>query len=61
MVRWAAALHIEMQRERWLQQAGELTGYQAQARLLKSRWVYGIRSAPVAVLFNGTVKAQGTW
>lgn len=61
LVRWAAALHIEMQRERWLQQAGELTGYQAQARLLKSRWVYGIRSAPVAVLFNGTVKAQETW
>ena len=61
LTRWAAALHIEMQREQWLRQGGELIGYRAQARLLKSRWVYGIRSAPVEVLFNGTVKAGATW
>jgi hypothetical protein len=60
-VRWCAALHIEMQRERWLKADGQLVGYQAQARLLKSRWVYSIRSAPVAIEFNGTVKAATTW
>ena len=60
-VRWRAALHIEMRREEWLSQAGALTGYRAQARLLKSRWVYGLRSAPVAILFNGAVRATTTW
>lgn len=61
LMRWASALHIEMQREQWLRQGGELVGYRAQARLLKSRWVYGIRSAPVEIVFNGTVKARETW
>ncbi|MBW7883357.1 MAG: hypothetical protein H3C34_12105 [Caldilineaceae bacterium] len=61
LVRWAAALHIEMQREHWLRQNGEMTGYRALARLLKSRWMYGIRSAPVEIIFNGTVRARETW
>jgi hypothetical protein len=60
-VRQAAALHIEMQRERWLRQGGVLVGYRAQARLLKSRWAHGPRSAPVELVFNGTVRAQETW
>jgi RecA/RadA recombinase len=60
-VRRAAALHIEMRRERWLRQAGEMVGYRAQARLLKSRWAYGLRSAPVELVFNGTVRARETW
>lgn len=60
-VRAAAALHIEMQRERWLRQGGVMVGYRAQARLLKSRWVYELRSAPVELVFNGTVRAQETW
>lgn len=60
-VRWCAALHVEMQRERWLRVNGQIAGYQAQARLLKSRWVYGLRSAPVTIEFNGTVKATTTW
>jgi recombination protein RecA len=60
-VRWCAALHIEMQRERWLRQGGSMVGYRSQARLLKSRWVYGIRSATVEIVFNGTVRAQETW
>jgi recombination protein RecA len=60
-VRRAAALHVEMQREQWLRRAGELAGYRAQARLLKSRWVYGIRSAPVEILFDGTPQAPGSW
>jgi len=60
-VRRMAALHIEMQRERWLRQESVLVGYRAQARLLKSRWVYGLRSVPVELVFNGTVHAQETW
>ena len=60
-VRWHAALHIEMRREQWLDYGNDLTGYRALARLLKSRWVYGLRSAPVEILFNGTVEAAGTW
>ena len=60
-VRWCAALHIEMQRERWLRQGSAMVGYRSQARLLKSRWVYGIRSATVEIVFNGTVRAQETW
>ena len=38
-----------------------MVGYRSQARLLKSRWVYGIRSATVEIVFNGTVRAQETW
>jgi hypothetical protein len=60
-VRRAAALHIEMQRERWLRQGGVVMGYRAEARLLKSRWVYGLRSAPVELVFNGSVRASETW
>lgn len=60
-VRGAAALHIEMQREQWLRQGGDFAGYRAQARLLKSRWGQGGRSAPVEIIFNGTVKACETW
>jgi len=60
-VRWCAALHIEMQREQWLRQGNAVVGYRAQARLLKSRWVYGLRSAPVEIVFNGTVQARETW
>ena len=43
-VRGFAALHVEMQWEAWLEQAGQITGYRAQARLLKSRWA---RQRPV--------------
>lgn len=60
-VRRAAALHIEMQRENWLLQNGVEVGYRAQARLLKSRWVYHLRSAPVEIVFNGSVHARETW
>lgn len=60
-VRWAAALHVEMQREQWLRKNGALVGYRAQARLLKSRWVYGIRSAPVEIVFNGVVRSRESW
>lgn len=60
-VRGSAALHIEMRREQWLRQEGVLTGYRARAQLLKSRWAHGTASAPVELVFNGTVRAQETW
>ena len=60
-VRWAAALHVDIQREQWLRQNGALVGYRAQARLLKSRWVYGIRRAPVEIVFNGVVRSRESW
>lgn len=60
-VRQAAALHIEMQRERWLRREGELVGYRAQAHVLKSRWTQGGRSVPIEIVFNGVVKARQTW
>ena len=60
-VRQAAALHIEMQREQWLQRGGELVGYRAQAHVLKRRGNAGERRAMVEIVFNGTVKARETW
>ena len=60
-VRWSSALHLEMRREQWLHKNGALVGYRAQARLLKSRWVYGIRSAPVEIVFNGVVRRRESW
>ena len=60
-VRQRAAIHIEMQRERWLLQTGELVGYQARACVRKSRWAHGQPTATVAIHFNGAVTAQTTW
>jgi hypothetical protein len=52
-VRQAAALHIELQWEQWLAYPdGELCGYGAKARLLKSRWTRAGRSAAVEIVFE---------
>lgn len=60
-VRRAAALHIELKRERWLQTDGRLIGYRAMATVLRSRWAAHQRKAPVVIEFNGTVRARETW
>jgi hypothetical protein len=60
-LRQAAALHIELQRERWVRRDGVLVGYEAQARVVRSLWRGGAPSAPVAIVFNGTVQARATW
>lgn len=61
-IRHFAALHLEMQLEQWLTRPdGELCGYQARAKLHKSRWATPGRTAALAVEFNGTVKARPTW
>jgi hypothetical protein len=61
-IRQFAALHIELQWEQWLARPdGELSGYRAQAKLLKSRWTRVGRSVPVEIVFNGVIKARPTW
>lgn len=61
VVRRQAALHIEMRREQWLYQAGLLVGYRATAHVHKSHWRHDKPQTPIAIHFNGTVKAQATW
>ena len=62
VARGYASLHVELRRERWLLGAdGALTGYAAQARLLKSRWTNRRAAASVEFHFNGTIKARETW
>ncbi len=60
-IRQTAQLHLELRREQWLTQSRQLTGYQATATILKSRWARSGRSAPIQIIFNGTVKATSTW
>ena len=61
VIRRHAALHLTFQQERWVQKAKGLAGYQAQARLLKSRWAQTGATAAIRITFNGTVRAQATW
>lgn len=56
-----AAMHIALRRERWLQRKGRISGYEAEATLVKSRWAVSGRAARIAITFNGTVRAQNTW
>jgi recombination protein RecA len=60
-VRGAAALHVELQRERWLRREGQLVGYSARAKVLRSRWRSDAPQASIEIVFNGTVRAQQTW
>lgn len=61
-VRRFVALHLEMSLERWLTHPdGHLTGYTAQATLLKSRWARPGRTASVDIVFNGVIKARSSW
>ena len=60
-IRPQALLHIELRRERWLTDDGELKGYQVQAHLHRSRWAPSGRTAQLGIHFNGTVKAASTW
>ncbi len=60
-VRHYASLHVEFERERWIESAGELTGYRVKARLLKSRSQRQGESASFSISFNETVRARETW
>ncbi|MEZ4677305.1 MAG: hypothetical protein R2932_24115 [Caldilineaceae bacterium] len=56
-----AALHVALRRERWLEGEGRITGYEAEALLLKSRWAESGATARIAITFNGTVRARTSW
>lgn len=56
-----AALHIDLQRERWLYREGELIGYAARVQLLRSLWRRGAPSTTIAIEFNGVVRARAVW
>ena len=56
-----AALHIALRRERWIYGNGQITGYEAEAALLRSRWAASGRTTRIAITFNGVVRAQATW
>ena len=56
-----AALHVDLQREHWVEYGERLAGYRAQAQVLKSRWARTGQRAPIEILFNGTVRARETW
>lgn len=64
-----AALHVELKREKWLQDPqnnahahpGSIMGYLAQAHIVQSEWARAGQTTPIAIEFNGTVKARDTW
>jgi hypothetical protein len=57
-----AALHLGLERERWLlRDDDQLHGYQARVRLHKSRWARRGATASLGIHFNGTVHAARTW
>lgn len=60
-IRNHAALHIELRREHWLHRHNQLTGYQATAQIIKSRWASKGKAASIAIEFNGTVRAAQTY
>ena len=55
------ALHLDLQREQWIDDAGELRGYQARVRVLRNRFGPVGQSTLIAIEFNGTVRARKTW
>lgn len=56
-----AALHIALKRERWLYREQQITGYEAEAALMRSRWAKSGAKTRIAITFNGVVRAQATW
>lgn len=57
-----AALHLSLERERWLlRDDDQLHGYQARVRLHKSRWARKGGTASLGIRFNGSVHAARTW
>ncbi len=56
-----ASLHMEFQRERWIEAEGELRGYLVQARIVKSHHARSGQVAHIAIEFNDTVRARDAW
>jgi recombination protein RecA len=54
-----ATLRLRVTRERWLQQHGDVRGYEARVEVLKNRLGPSGRSLSIAIEFNGTVRGEG--
>ena len=58
-LRHCASLRLEVVRERWQEEHGDIRGYEARVRVLKNRLGPDGRTATIAIHFNGTVRGDG--
>jgi recombination protein RecA len=54
-----AALRLQVSREEWLEQHGDVRGYKARIEVLKNRLGPSGRSTTIEIAFNGTVRGDG--
>ncbi len=54
-----AAVRLQVVRERWLRQHGDVRGYEARVEVLKNRHGPAGRQATIAIEFNGIVRGYG--
>jgi recombination protein RecA len=54
-----AAVRLQVVRERWLRQHGDVRGYEARVEVLKNRHGPAGRQATIAIEFNGVVRGNG--
>jgi recombination protein RecA len=53
-----AAVRLLLQRERWLYKRQDIRGYEAQVEVVKNKFGPTGQRAPIAITFNGVVKAE---
>lgn len=53
-----AAVRLLIQRERWLYKRQDIRGYEAQVEVVKNKFGPAGQRAPIAITFNGVVKAE---
>jgi recombination protein RecA len=54
-----AAVRLQVSHERWLQEHGDVRGYEAQVEVLKNRLGPSGGKVTIAIEFNGTVRGDG--
>ncbi len=54
----AAAVRLNIRRERWITRNGDVRGYEGQTELLKNR-LGRTGTARIRITFNGTVRGDG--
>ena len=54
-----ATVRLQVVRERWLHQHGDIRGYKARVEVLKNRLGSASRKVTIAIEFNGTVHGNG--
>lgn len=55
-----ASLRLALSKERWLRRGEDVRGYEAQVRVLKNKLGPAGQQARLAIIFNGTVRGDGT-